>query len=763
MPPGGHLSEEGLVSERAERMVLAVLLALFALLGVAYSVIVPPFEASDEKWHYPLVKHIADTGSLPIQDPAVDQPWRQEGSQPPLYYALAAGATFWIETPDMGEVRYLNPHADEGPMPDGNVNLVVHRPSLEAFPWQGTVLAVHVIRLLSVLMGIGAVYLTYAICREVVPGHPLVALAAAAIHAFTPMYVFVSASVNNDALVVPLCSLALLMLLRLARGAQTGDRQDVLRLILLGVVLGLAALTKTSALPLTVLTAAVVVVRAARFRSWRELLIGALATALPMLAVAGWWYVRNLDLYGELLGLDVFTEILGTRGVPADLAQLWRERFSFMAGYWGNFGGLNVPLADGVYAALNVLAGVAAAGILLMLLRGLLRRLAPIRVWGWGLAICGLWAAGVLVSWAWWATVTWSSQGRLVFSALSVWSLALALGLGAWLPGRLAGWAGAALGAFLLVISAIAPLAWIAPAYALPEPLTEEQVALISNTLEVDFGGVLRLLGYDLRAQSVYPGDAVELTLCWEAVHAAERDYTVFVHLLGDHELVVGQRDTYPGLGLLSTTWLEQGSRWADSYVIAVPATAYTPDTVEIEVGLAHVPTGERLPATGSGGEPLGDNVRFGRVEIVPPPGETPNPVSIDFGGLMRLGGYDVSRRLAQPGDVATVTLYWSAQRPIGDEYSVSVQFVDSAQRKAAQHDAWPQNGAAPTSSWEPGAVIVDEHVLEVYGDALPGVYDLRVTVYRVADGEIIHLPTVPEGGRMQSDHVNLTKVRVAE
>ncbi|HUX75742.1 MAG TPA: hypothetical protein VMY40_03765, partial [Anaerolineae bacterium] len=197
------------MGHRAERAILAAILTLSTALGVIYSVVVPPFEASDEKWHYPMVKYVADNWALPVQVPGVETPWRQEGSQPPLYYALAAASTFWIDPSDMELVRHLNPHVDPGATPDGNVNLAVHHPARESFPWRGTVLAVHLVRLLSVLMGTAAVALTYLVVRQVVPDEPALALGAAAIHAFTPMVVFIAGSVNNDNLVVPLSSLAL--------------------------------------------------------------------------------------------------------------------------------------------------------------------------------------------------------------------------------------------------------------------------------------------------------------------------------------------------------------------------------------------------------------------------------------------------------------------------------------------------------------------------------------------------------------------------
>ena len=102
------------MSQRTERLLLASIVAAFVVLAAIYSVVVPPFEASDELWHYPMVKVLADTWTLPVQDLANVGPWRQEGSQPPLYYFLAALATAWVDTSDMPEVRHLNPHVDNG-------------------------------------------------------------------------------------------------------------------------------------------------------------------------------------------------------------------------------------------------------------------------------------------------------------------------------------------------------------------------------------------------------------------------------------------------------------------------------------------------------------------------------------------------------------------------------------------------------------------------------------------------------------------------
>ena len=169
----------------SEKRWLTLIIILFVLLGFLYAIISPAFEVSDELWHYPMVRHLADGNHLPVQvfDPALAGPWKQEASQPPLYYWLGAALTFWIDTSDMGEVRQENPHVDNGLITqDGNRNLVVHNPTIN--PWQGTLLALRLVRLFSVLISAGTVFLTYSIAKKAVPDRPEIALGAAAVNAF---------------------------------------------------------------------------------------------------------------------------------------------------------------------------------------------------------------------------------------------------------------------------------------------------------------------------------------------------------------------------------------------------------------------------------------------------------------------------------------------------------------------------------------------------------------------------------------------------
>src|SRR5207249_4277532 len=155
-----------------------ILLAAFLVLGVYYSLTTPIFEAPDEPQHFFFVREIVERHGLPVQSDSAPGLWSQEGSQPPLYYLLGALATFWIDTDDWRLFGERNPYAVQGdPLALGNRNVFIHR-GREAFPWQGTALAVHLLRWLSLCIGALSLVFTFQAARTLLPALPLVALAA---------------------------------------------------------------------------------------------------------------------------------------------------------------------------------------------------------------------------------------------------------------------------------------------------------------------------------------------------------------------------------------------------------------------------------------------------------------------------------------------------------------------------------------------------------------------------------------------------------
>jgi hypothetical protein len=690
-------------------------------------------------------------------------------------------------------VRWLNPHADIGvETADGNLNMVVHS-ERESFPYRGTALAVQIVRFLSVLMGAGTVLCTYLIALEVFPGQRTLAASAAAFNAFVPMFLFISGSVNNDNLTILLCSLTLLILVRLMRGSRPPSQipntqypipnwaSVVGHSSLLGLVIGLGALSKASALGLLPLTALGLALSAWQRRAESvshriTRFFGSFITVLVVsFAVAGWWYLRNWFLYRDPLGLNTFVAIVGPRLHQPTLRQLWGEGEGFVKAFWGLFGGVNVAMEPAAYWVLNALAILGLAGLMIALGRNLFSRFtshvsrddsSPMTCTS--LLILLTWPIILFLALIRWTTMTKASQGRLMFPAISAISVLLALGWSQWVPRRYEKWLLGIVGGLMFVLAAMAPFRYIAPAYARPVLsevegpglLSKAEIERIPHRLDVTFGGKARLLGYEAGDEEIRPGESVEVTLYWQSLAEMGKDYTVFVHLLDENDLVIAQRDTYPGLGTYPTRLWRVGDAFADRYFLNLPPSVFAPCTARFEVGLYDFASGERLAATGADGQPLGDNVRFHQIAVLPrEDSPVPNPVDFDFEGRIALVGYNLDRRTAQPGETLHLTLYWQALAEMDKDYTVFTHVLGEQDRLWAQMDSQPQGGAAPTSSWQVGQMTEDHYNLTIKPDTPPDVYDIEVGLYLAATGR--RLGVLDEGGRLLDNRVLLSKVRV--
>jgi len=105
-------------------------------------------------------------------------------------------------------------------------------------------------------------------------------------------------------------------------------------------------------------------------------------------------------------------------------------------------------------------------------------------------------------------------------------------------------------------------------------------------------------------------------------------------------------------------------------------------------------------------------------------------PLDLRLGSVVHLRGFDIGALAAKPEDQIPLTLYWQADGPTDLNYAVFVHLLGPDGMIHGQHDRPPANGAAPTRSWVPGQVIVDEISLPVLVDALPGAYIITVGLY---------------------------------
>jgi 4-amino-4-deoxy-L-arabinose transferase-like glycosyltransferase len=161
--------------------------------------------------------------------------------------------------------------------------------------------------------------------------------------------------------------------------------------------------------------------------------------------------------------------------------------------------------------------------------------------------------------------------------------------------------------------------AYYLPASDRPAPLPDH---VTQATLGADSAsGRARLLGYSLDPEVGAPGDSVYLTLYWQALTPFGDDYTVFTHLLGDHNPETGSplwggHDGQPDGGHYPTSVWQPDQVILDVHPLTIPINA-PPGNYRLEAGLYHLATMARLPAADTSGHPLPDDaVPLGNVEV---------------------------------------------------------------------------------------------------------------------------------------------------
>ena len=561
------------------------------------------------------------------------------------------------------------------------------------------------------------------------------------------------------------------------------------QLWLLGVIVALGALTKQGALTLFPLAIGTIFVAEwakggreagmpALIRTLRTTLQNSLIFILPTLLIAGWWYWRNIKLYGDLLGWSAFFEVLGVRGHPASLAQLWDERWGFMLSYWGLFGGVNVPMANWIYHLLN---GVVILGVITFPLV-IWQRVRTVKltqnsagnpIWRWfnnllhlveqqfPLLICLLLSSAVIYGLIRWATFTWSSQGRLVFTAISALNVLLTVGLVGWMPAKFGRWLLGGLLLFLFTISLLAPFLWIRPAYALPD--RSPQNAGISDPIQFTDG--INLINIETEPDwgDLKAGDSFDLWLTWQITSSTTRNWSVFVQII---DPVIGrpiaQRDMYPGRGLLPTSLLKPGDFLRDYYHLELPATAIAPAKLTVQVGFYDYETNERMAVTiGDDAKPT-DSAIIGKVNLVSTPGTVPNPLSINFGNALELVGFNLEPRVAQVGETVELTLFWQPLHSLQTDYIFFAQVLGKENHRWSAIDKSPPAG---TTSWQEGEVQSVTMPLTLDTKMPADVFPIIIGAYTRPDEvtfDRLQIVT-PDGRITQDDFLQLTLIRTID
>ena len=290
----------------------------------------------------------------------------------------------------------------------------------------------------------------------------------------------------------------------------------------------------------------------------------------------------------------------------------------------------------------------------------------------------------------------------------------------------------------------------------LSEPSPPPTPAL-HRELYLELGDQVALLSYSLNGDTFRPGEEMHLTLRWKCLTHILENYSVFVHLLDAQSRVWAQDDNAPIKGLHPTSYWVVGEVVRDPHRLTLPLDI-PPGRYRLEVGVYSPATTEILPIMGSEEESITlDYIRVTKGEEEPRP---QYPLEANLGDKVALLGYDLEVKEARPGDTLHLTLYWQAQREMDEDYTVFVHLVDEEGTIWGQKDGWPEGGFYPTSFWDEGEMVRDEHELLLPVDMPEGEYELRVGMYILETME--RLMVIDSEQKVEGEMILLGTVRVS-
>ncbi len=459
--------------------------------------------------------------------------------------------------------------------------------------------------------------------------------------------------------------------------------------------------------------------------------------------MTGWWFYRNFLLYGEWFATEIHLNLAG-RG-HLSLLEIWQLRAEIQRAYWATFGWGQIRLPEWVYQILRGGVGVGLVGLLIGLLRSLagrspnwsrldLQRL--LFLWAWVAINSGLYLR-------WLMEVGSVSHTRLMFPAIAAISLILALGWLSWLPKIVQAWLTGGLVVGLLCLN-LYSLTLLQRAFTPNQQMLAEAAPL---NLQLDPLHLQRGRLFVIDSATTPPecrplhaspqrgaclattGDTVGVYAEWQVSHDSPTNYSLAIVLHAPTGQVLARRETYPGLGLRPTRYLNTADTFADIYPLQITADITQPLVAYATINLFEFdsPTRAGLPAFDEAGNSVTPIV--GRIKLVPQVWPTPQPsqpLTVNFADQIALIGYDWDRSDGR------FTLYWQALRSPQRDYTAFIHLLDAAETIVSQADAPPTQGRYPTSWWSAGETVADGRTLSLS----TSVVAVRVGLYDPKSGE---------------------------
>jgi hypothetical protein len=595
-----------------DHWLLIATLTIFVCLAFGYSLLLPLGEPADEISHMALIRFIAEQHRPPLTAEE-RQSLGAKGDASPIYHAIVAVLTQHVDVsalPALPDARQRTQRFI--PLDNFPDVLLVHTGD-EDFPFRGIVLAWHLARLPSILLGAATVVLVYITVLAIYPARRTLAAAAAGFVAFLPRFVTNSAVVNDDNLAVPLILLSIYCLVRVAQG---DERRRTF--VVMGTVMGLAAAVKYHAAVLLPEMTVVLAALAWRNRpAWQTWLRRWGWTTLAFLLASGWWFAFLMIHFNQVATLGWVRGLAAPLGDPVlnsgvrRIAELrssgtsntfsWSEwALMTFRSFWIGLGS-----RDSVSPAIDQVTGVFwGAGLFtLAALMGLVRySWQHIRIrrtlsattverrgdWQPAMAVLAFHFfvyLGVVAMRYLLRQTPDTAQGRHLYPALTSIAFFFVLGLDGLLadlrrvfPRRQPPFLGdkalaLGVGGAMAGLSALILPLFILPLYSpyLPIVTADATDVPISHRMEMSFAQGLDFAGYDVDTSQARAGQALPVTLYWHVGAQQPRDYLVRLCLRDSASQWVACQQEYPVDGRYPTRAWEVGYLVKDRISLPIP------------------------------------------------------------------------------------------------------------------------------------------------------------------------------------------------
>ncbi len=302
---------------------------------------------------------------------------------------------------------------------------------------------------------------------------------------------------------------------------------------------------------------------------------------------------------------------------------------------------------------------------------------------------------------------------------------------------------------------------------------------------EIEFGGQLRFLGYDVVDDPKWR--QTHLRLYWQALAPLPGDLRLWPFIFSDDGFLIEDTSQRP---MVAPLWYPP-AQWR-------PGETLVAETLPWDLGprfnlglavlhgvgsdpaAAFADPAQRVPVTAAGPgviqfhggtwAQIGAFARDGHYLALVSGDPTLSPLDVTFAEGIHLTGFQISdlqssipnpqSPIQNPKSRISIVLQWQPTLSVSRDYTVFVHLVAPDGAVAAQSDARPAWVVPwPTDRWSPGQLVLDGHRILLPPDLPPGRYQVRAGLYYWETMQ--RLPVLDEAMQPVGDSVLLGEVTV--